>query len=189
MMKECLDKIVVNPALEARWLNTLSLLEYIGSRKISKTFAKVHPPIEILEHLADESRHAYAFKRLSTIVADGKDLGYLCGDAAVTYFQTLDKKISDWISKLTRLTDSFQNYLIVTAVVERRAMKIYPYYRKISRNGFVRDELRLVMEDESSHRRIIEDQCLKILNPNDVPDFQECDAVEEEIFKVFEAAI
>ncbi len=188
-MKDLLDKIVVTPPLEARWLNTLSLLEYIGARKIAKTFAKTHPGLDILEHYADETRHAYAFKRLSSIVADGKDLGYLCGDEAVTYFQTLDKKISDWMGKLTGKTESYQNYLLVTAVIERRAMKIYPYYRKITRNGFVRDELKQVMEEESSHRRTVEEQCLKIMNPNDVPDFEECDAIEEGIFTDFEKAV
>ena len=187
--REILEKIVINPALEARWLNTLSLLEYIGARKIGKTFTKVHPALEVLEHHADETRHAYVFKRLSAIVADGKDLGYLCGDEAVTYFQSLDKKLSDWISKLTGRIDGIQNYLVVTAVIERRAMKIYPYYRKITRNGFVRDELKQVIDDESSHRRRIESQCLKILNPSDVPDFQECDAFEEEIYRHFERSI
>ena len=71
----------------------------------------------------------------------------------------------------------------------RSAMKIYPYYRKITRNGFVRDELRQVIEEESAHRRIVEDRCLKIMNPNDVPDFEECDAIEEGIFSDFERAV
>lgn len=192
-MKELLEKIVVNPVLEARWLNTLSLLEYIGARKIGKTFAKIHPSLEVLEHHADETRHAYAFKRLSRIVAEdsakGGDCGYLCGDEAVTYFQTLDKKLSDWMTKVTGKSDGYQNYLIVTAVIERRAMKVYPHYRKVTRNGFVRDELRRVIEEESTHRRLVEDRCLKIMNPNNVADFGECDAIEEEVFREFEKTL
>ncbi|HEX5037265.1 MAG TPA: hypothetical protein VFX30_08920 [bacterium] len=188
-MKEILEKIAAKPSLEARWLNTLSLLEYIGARKIGKTFSKVHPSIEVLEHHADETRHAFAFKRLSAIVSGGEDLGYLCPDEAIDYFQTLDKTLSDWITKLTSHSDSNQNYLIVTAVIERRAMKLYPVYRRITRNGFIRDELKRVVEEEASHRRLIEEGCLKIMNRNDVPDFEECDRMEEELFSKFQAAV
>ncbi|HSA58972.1 MAG TPA: hypothetical protein VLJ37_04735, partial [bacterium] len=188
-IKDILEKIASRPEAEARWLNTLSLLEYIGARKIGKTFSKAHPSLDILQHHSDETRHAYAFKRLAVIVSGGADAGYLCPDEAVDYFQTLDKTLTEWISKLTSKIDSYQNYLLVTAVVERRAMKLYPLYRKITRNGFVRDELKQVVEEETSHRRMIEEDCLKILNRNDVPDFEECDKVEEDLFAKFQAAV
>ncbi len=188
-MKEFLERIVRNPAQEARWLNTLSLLEYIGARKIGKTFSKYHPSIDILEHHADETRHAYAFKRLSIILAEGADLGYLCSEAAIDYFQTLDKKLTEWILRVTQRIDTFQNYLIVTAVIERRAMKLYPLYRKMTMNGLVREELKRVIEEESSHKRSIEEECLKLLNRNDVPDFQECDHIEEGLFAAFSSSL
>lgn len=188
-MKELLEKIAAKPSLEARWLNTLSLLEYIGARKIGKTFSKEHPSIEVLEHHADETRHAYAFKRLSAIVSGGEDLGYLCPEAAVDYFQTLDKTLTEWITRLTSKIDSRQNYLLVTSIVERRAMKLYPVYRRITRNGFIRDELKRVVEEEANHRRTIEDECLKILNRNDVPEFDECDRMEEALFAKFQEAV
>lgn len=188
-MKEFLEKIAAKPSLEARWLNTLSLLEYIGARKIGKTFSKMHPPIEVLEHHADETRHAYAFKRLSAVVSGGEDLGYLCSEEAIDYFQTLDKTLSEWMTKLTGRNDSNQNYLIVTSIVERRAMKLYPLYRRITRNGFVRDELKRVIEEENAHRRSIEEACLKILNRNDVPDFEECERMEDALFLKFQDAL
>jgi hypothetical protein len=184
-MKEFLEPIVRNQLHEARWLNTLSLLEYIGARKIGKTFSKFHPSIDILEHHADETRHAYGFKRLSIILAGGTDCGYLCSEAAIDYFQELDKKLTEWILRVTQNMDTFQNYLIVTAVIERRAMKLYPLYRKMTSNGLVREELKRVIEEESSHKRSIEEECLKILNRNDVPDFEECDQIEEQLFQIF----
>lgn len=187
--KDILEKIALRPEAESRWLNTLSLLEYIGARKIGKTFSKMHPSLEVLQHHADETRHAYAFKRLSAIVSGGVDLGYLCSDEAVDYFETLDKTLSEWMTRLTGKADPFQNYLLVTAVIERRAMKLYPLYRKITRNGFVRDELKQVVDEEANHRRLIEAECLKILNPNDVPDFEECDRMEETLFAKFQAAV
>jgi hypothetical protein len=188
-LKDILEKIASRAELEARWLNTLSLLEYIGARKIGKTFAKTHPSLEVLEHHADETRHAFAFKRLSAVVSGGEDLGYLCSKEAVDYFQTLDRTLSDWMTKLTSKIDSYQNYLLVTSVVERRAMKLYPVYRKVTRNGFIRDELKRVVDEEVGHRRIVEEECLKILNRNDVPDFEECDRIEEALFAKFQAAV
>lgn len=188
-MKDLLERIVAKPHFEARWLNTLSLLEYIGARKIGKTFAKMHPSLEVLEHHADETRHAYAFKRLSAVISGGEDLGYLCPEEAIAYFQTLDKTLSDWVTKLTMKIDTRQNYLLVTSVIERRALKLYPLYRKVTRNGFIRDELKRVIEEEAGHRRTIEEECLKLLNTNDVPDFEECDKIEEMLFVKFEKAV
>jgi hypothetical protein len=188
-IRDILEKIASRPELEARWLNTLSLLEYVGARKIGKTFSKVHPSLEILEHHSDETRHAYAFKRLSAIVSAGEDFGYLCPDEAIDYFQTLDKTLTEWMTRLTSKIDSRQNYLLVTSIIERRAMKLYPLYRRITRNGFIRDELKRIVEEETSHRRTIEEECLKILNRNDVPEFDECDRIEEGLFGKFQSAI
>lgn len=188
-MKDILETIIKTPGLEARWLNTLSLLEHIGARKIGKTFAKVHPSADVLQHYADETRHAYAFKRLALLASGGEDPGYIVPLAAKKYFHNLDRRLSDWITRVTRQEGTFQNYLLVTSVIERRAMKLYPLYRKITHSGFVRDELKRVIEEESSHRRFIEEECLKILNRNDVPDFEECDQIEEGIFAEFEGSI
>lgn len=188
-MKEALEIIVQSPALESRWLNTVSMLEYIGARKIGKTFSKMHPPLEILEHHADETRHAFAFKKLSTMVAGKDHENYLCADAGVAYFQTLDKEISDWVARLTGKEDPYQSYLFVTTIIERRAMKLYPLYRKLTRNGFVRDEVKKIIEEEANHKKSIEDKAFRILDRYDIPDFQDCESIEERLFLTFSETI
>ena len=48
-MKLWLQKIVENPEREVSWLQTLSLLESIGARKIAKTVGQGSPSPEVLE--------------------------------------------------------------------------------------------------------------------------------------------
>lgn len=182
-MKDFLEKIVQDPALESRWLHTLSLLEYIGARKIGKTFAHQHPSLEVLEHHADETRHAYAFKRLAVMVSGETEPGYLCEQEAIAYFQMLDRSLSEWIAKLTGQEDSFQSYLIVTTLIERRAIKLYPLYSKMTHNQAVRDELIKVIGEEANHRVSIEEKCLKILNRHGLQDFEQPEAIESELFQ------
>lgn len=64
-IKSALRKIIADERVEARWLNTISYLEYVGARKIFRSVATSHPSVSVLDHLADETRHAAAFKVLA----------------------------------------------------------------------------------------------------------------------------
>jgi hypothetical protein len=57
------------------------------------------PHAGLLQHLTDETRHALAFKRLACVVAGYEVTGYLCLEAAVTYFQTLDRVLAAWATQ------------------------------------------------------------------------------------------
>ena len=50
-LKQVLARISETPEVEARWLNTVSLLEFTGARKIGRTVADRHPSLEVLQHL------------------------------------------------------------------------------------------------------------------------------------------
>src|SRR3569832_825843 len=67
------------PAAHARFLNMLSLLEHIGSRKIMTCRAMRAPGLELLKHLTEESRHAFFFKRAAEGAA-GRPLDYNAAD-------------------------------------------------------------------------------------------------------------
>lgn len=181
-LKDVLAKVVQDPATEARWLNTLSLLEYVGARKIGRTMCRTHPSAEVLDHWADETRHAYAFKRLCERVGGGSCDGYLGQEAAVTYFQELDKQASAWATEMTGEEDSFQNYLVVTTLIERRAMKVYPIYRSITEQDTVRDELKEIIVEEQDHRVAIEERALSVLAAKGVDGIEPVEAVEQELF-------
>jgi hypothetical protein len=58
-----LPTIIANNELHARWLNTLSLMENTGARKISTSEDPVTVTYIILKHAAEEHRHAFYLKK------------------------------------------------------------------------------------------------------------------------------
>lgn len=184
-----LKQIAAEPALEARWLNTLSLLEFIGARKISRTVADRHPSLEVLGHLADETRHALAFKRLACEVAGAEISEYLCPQEAAAWFQTLDRELAAWTTRAVGREDVWLNYLLTTTLVEQRAMVLYPLYKAATRQAAVRAELGKVVTEEQSHRRQIEEACLRLLAEAGMSDLSGLKAIEERLFDGFLSAL
>src|SRR3954466_11056625 len=93
-----LAAFAAEPATHARFLNMLSLLEHIGSRKIMTCRAMGVPGLELLKHLTEESRHAFFFKRAAEGVA-GRALDYSAVDtiapaSAKFYMGRLDAEIN-----------------------------------------------------------------------------------------------
>ncbi|PTL78041.1 hypothetical protein [Vitiosangium sp. GDMCC 1.1324] len=184
-----LKRITAEPPLEARWLNTLSLLEFVGARKISRTVADRHPTLEVLAHLADETRHAMAFKRLACEVAGGEVSEYLCPQEAATYFQTLDRELAAWATQALGHEDVKLNYLLTTTIVEQRAMLMYPLYKAATHQASVRTELGKVVTEEQSHRLDIEETCKLRLAQAGVSDLSAPRAIEERLFGAFLSAL
>lgn len=184
-----LKQISTEPALEARWLNTLSLLEFVGARKISRTVADRHPSLEVLSHLADETRHALAFKRLACEVAGGEVSEYLCPREATTYFQTLDRELAAWATQALGHEDVHLHYLLTTTLVEQRAMLLYPLYKASTRQAAVRAELGKVVTEEQSHRLDIEETCKLRLAGAGVSDLSAPRGIEERLFGAFLSAL
>lgn len=60
--QECLTALVKQPTLHARFLNTLSLLEFIGARKIMKSQEEDSVTPAVLAHATEEIRHAQVLK-------------------------------------------------------------------------------------------------------------------------------
>ena len=58
-MQKIIDKIVNNTQTHAKWLNTLSMMENVGAKKIKNCEDPVFVSEIILKHAAEESRHAY----------------------------------------------------------------------------------------------------------------------------------
>jgi len=162
-LKNVLTWIAAEPGREARWLNTVSLLEFTGARKISRTVADRHPSLEVLQHLTDETRHALAFKRLAVEVAGREVEQYLCLDAAVTYFQTLDRSLAAWATGILAREDERLNYLLTTTLIEQRAMQVYPLYKAATGQPAVKEELGRIVAEEQRHRRSIEEVCGEVL--------------------------
>ena len=62
-MRATIERIVENPELHAKWLNTLSFMENCGARKISAGEDRVKTSLLQLKHAAEEHRHAYYLKK------------------------------------------------------------------------------------------------------------------------------
>ena len=184
-MKDVLQKITQNKSLEVKWLHTLSLLESIGARKISKSFGRSHPDVEALKHLADEARHAMAFKKLSCELGASSNPGYLCAAEAISYFQILDKSIDEWIQQHSFNDPHKGSYWLVTAVIEKRAMKIYPLYRSFTQVSQVREELQKIILEESDHKPHIEEQAYQYLQKQG-HSFEIIQNLEEKLFTDFQ---
>jgi hypothetical protein len=181
-IKEVLEQICGDAEVEARWLNTLSLLEYIGARKIGKTVASSHPQdAEVLDHWADETRHAYAFKRLCEQVSPDCS-EYLCEEESKRFFATLDERASEWMESVSGKDSEFEKYLLVTTLIERRAMMIYPLYRAATPHDFVAEELQSIVVEEQDHRVAIEENALELLAGYGIDDLEEPDGIEAELF-------
>lgn len=125
-MKNLILNIIDSPTTFARFLNTLSLLEYVGARKILKSQKYEHLNEKILGHAVEELRHAQVLKRaskkLAPMLCDSYDArALLCGNDAYHYFQTVDLTVEHSLDE----KNVRHAYLYTTYLVEIRAIDFY----------------------------------------------------------------
>ncbi len=129
MLDTILARIVSNDELHARWLNTLSYMEYVGARKMMKSQQESDIDEVMLEHMAEEIRHALILKKIvrrnfSEDLADYSEANMLHKPAAKLYFQRIDS-MSGEQTKSAR-----HAYLLTSYLIETRALKFYSAYDK-----------------------------------------------------------
>jgi hypothetical protein len=140
--------------LLARFFNTLSYLEHIGSRKILA--CKFDFGEEQLRHAAEETRHALRFKEMSrTLAPDMYDdytvYSLLGGNAAFFYFQRLDAMVRAFLQSKTLLQLPMVNYLLVTYIVETRAASLYPNLQDFIEERHLPISLKSIIAEENRH--------------------------------------
>lgn len=153
---EFLKNIVDNHDKHARWLNSLSYLEYRGFRKIARSQKTDEITSEILAHALEEIRHAIFFKRLATKIGGCRFENYsestlLCETELKFYFFELDRRVSDYLQlhECSKLSNAC--YVLVTLLIERRALSVYrPYDELLRERGFT-FSLASVLKEEHSH--------------------------------------
>ena len=180
---------VEHPAEHARFLNTLALMEHIGSRKIMVSQSKGALNQDILKHLAEETRHSYFFKRAAEAIAcrplEFDDSDALRPGAAKMYFGRLDASIA---SALEPAAYAEVPYLYVSLTIELRAIWTYSLYQQelASRPGKL--SLKSVLAEEEMHLSQMLDR-LRELNADPdalVPRFAR---LEDRLFRGFWAAL
>jgi hypothetical protein len=159
-MEEILRAIVSNPTLHRRWLETLSHLENCGARKIHSIQPSGQVPLSLLQHAAEEARHALQFKLFSRNLLEApapypKLLGLPYGHR---YLTVLDLRVSRTVrTHLDVNQRDFHRacYLLTTYVIEKRAERLYPLYEQILREAESNFSLNEIIREETQHLKLI----------------------------------
>lgn len=147
-----LNRVVPNPELHARFVNTLSMLEHIGSYKIMATQHSPRLDQPTLRHIAEEAHHAYFMKRQAEKSA-GRPLEYAARDllapaAARMYFQRLEAAT---LGRLSRERSAGAAYLYMSMIVEFRALWFYALLEQTLRRFDHAMSLKRVLGEEKHH--------------------------------------
>ena len=146
-----LTAFCAQPAGHARFLNMLSLMEHIGSRKIMLSQQRAELAQRTLRHLAEETRHAYFFKRLAEKLAR-RPLGYgeaetIAPASARGYMGRLDATITERLSAGAPELP----YLYMSLMIELRAVWLYRLYQEILDQQKTGIGLKSVLAEEGLH--------------------------------------
>ena len=99
-LKVFLEHITQNKEQHSHWLNTLAFMEYIGCRKIIKSQNSADLNLMLLQHISEEARHAYHFKKLAHQISPTDSPNFkaeytLKGSLAEDYFQAIDHRVEE----------------------------------------------------------------------------------------------
>ena len=150
-------RIVSDTDLHARWLNTMSYLEYIGFRKIIKSQDASNMSQQTLQHANEEGRHALLLKNICLKVGGPRYDSYhpsklLKGIEAEIYIQSVDAEAEALLSTVTSGQElSRLTYLAVTWLVEMRALEVYGAYTEALRVNGLSSPLASLLKEEERH--------------------------------------
>jgi hypothetical protein len=147
-----LDRILSDRNLHARFLNTLSLLEHMGSHKIMSTQHSTGIDEFTLRHVAEEAHHAFFMKRQAEKVGerafDYSDQFLLAPATARMYFQRLEAGL---VRRLAALPNRRAAYLYMSMIVEFRALWFYQTYQECLRRHDIDVSLKRILGEEQNH--------------------------------------
>ena len=147
-----LEAIVASPSRHARMINTLSLLEHMGSHKIMATQHSAGIDQATLKHVAEEAHHAYFMKRQAEKTAE-RPLEYVADDllapaSARMYFQRLEGAT---VRTLGPRPSARAAYLYMSMIVEFRALWFYGLYQHALNRAQHALSLKRLLGEEQAH--------------------------------------
>lgn len=186
MKKKLLKELISNRNHHARWLNTLAFLEHIGSRKLIKSQDSRQIDLDMLDHIAEETRHSAFLKRLLKKKFPDRcptfEEHYLLGDPEA-YFQSLDFEITEILMKSDRGI-TLLPYAYVTLLIETRALTVYKTYQSCLFELDIPIRLSSIVKEEEAHlasvRKFVESKDL-----NYEQRWQKFSKIEKECFDKF----
>jgi hypothetical protein len=190
-LDQFLQAVLCDHQTHSLWLNTLSLLEHIGSRKILLTQSSEETSEMILRHATEEARHALFFKKAAGSISKNLDTGYrkneiLQGSSARVYFAKLDASVLRNLkkSKLQPSKLSYLAYLFTTTIIEKRAMIVYEMYDELLANRGESFSLRNLILEEEGHLDEMQTEIMR-LDPEYRERLDELMNQEEKLFTRF----
>ncbi len=152
-----LQNIVEDKPKHALFLNMLAMLEHLGSRKIMISQMDQVMTQDTLQHLAEEARHAYFFKRNAERVAgkplDGwNDENTMSRIPAAMYFGRMDAGI-------TKVVGQKDAYGWVSLIIELRACWLYAIYQEVLENSSDHMSLKSLLAEEDRHLAEMFEMC------------------------------
>ena len=189
-------KIVQSDNIHAKWLNSLSMMENTGARKISKYEHPVNTNIIVLKHAAEEARHAYYLKKqISKLSKDAcPDYSYpylLAPIESYHYLQQLDVEACRYIKNKLRLEGRALKhgaYLLVTYAIEVRADMLYGIYQEALTRHKSKVNVKSIIAEEEGHLEEMQ-RMLEVFSPDWERLAAEMCAVEHKLFEKWVSAI
>ena len=153
-----LDRIIADPTLHARLVNTFARMEYVGVRKILKSRRSETLDLDGLQHMLDETVHALRLKKGALALAgdparvatfSGADT--LAGDAGEGYLQEVDQAAEAALAGVSSEGRTDLNYVLTSAAIEIRAQAFYPMYEARLRAAGAGLSVAAIVRDEDRH--------------------------------------
>ena len=148
-----LARVVGDRAAHARFLNTLSMLEHMGARRIAMTQTAPALGQDTLKHMAEEARHAFFFKRQADRFA-GTALDYDDADmTAPAYARMYFKRLENFIVTDVEATAEPRRmaYLYMSMIVEFRAVWAFSVYQLVLDERGMQLSLKSLLAEEQGH--------------------------------------
>jgi len=195
-LRKIVDKIVQSDKSHAKWLNSLSMMENTGARKISKYEHPVHTNIIVLKHAAEEARHAYYLKKqISKLTKDAcPDYSYqylLAPIESYHYLQQLDVEACRYIKGKLHLEGRALKhgaYLLVTYAIEVRADMLYGIYQDALTKHGAKVNVKSIIAEEEGHLEEMQ-RMLEVFHPEWKQLAEDMCGVENKLFERWVIAI
>lgn len=195
-LQQILEYIVPQNELHGKWLNSLSMMENTGARKISKYEHPVLSDIIVLKHAAEEARHAYYLKKQI-----GKLEGIECPDYSYPYLlapveshhylNMLDVEACRYLKNKLGLTGrelKHGAYLLVTYAIEVRADMLYGIYQDVLTANRSKVNVKSIIAEEEGHLAEMQ-RMLQEFRPDWEALATDMCAVEDRLFNEWVAAV
>lgn len=157
-LRPVIAKVVSDPQLHCRWLNTLSFMEHVGATKIARSQSGPSATFMTLKHASEEARHAFFLKKLCRRIdpescPDYGNAYLLAPVESRQYLYRLDAAVCRLAKEAglqgRKMADLA--YLLVTWAIEVRADALYPVYQDFLQDYPVKLSVLSIINEEEGH--------------------------------------